>query len=368
MTRRTTRADEEKKEMVKNLRLDEDGILINIWFDEKTKQSFSCIVIPDLMKDSMLRDMHDSVAGGGHLGVKSTWNRLRTKFIWRSAYADVKAHVRACSACNARNHGKRASPGELEPLEAPTKPFQSIKIDIQALSKQPNERGFSKALVITDRFFKWVCATPIKDEKAETIAQYLIEEIIFKYDSPDELISDRAKNFLGNIVQAVCDYGEITKTNTSGWNPQCNRNVERMNGTLAAMLSKYVSRDQSNWDELIPFMTYAYNTLIHPVTECTPWSLVHKYDPRLPTIAGLEKPRRFVKPGEGVREVREYRQGLIQKTTLANEMVHRFLEGERERMRATSEGNSRPDAKLKVGDMVRHRAGNCCFRRSDGKN
>ncbi|GFV20248.1 transposon Ty3-I Gag-Pol polyprotein [Trichonephila clavipes] len=43
--------------------------------------------------------------------------------------------------------------------------------------------------------------------------------------------------------------------------------TERFNKTLADMLSMYVDVEQKNWDEILPFVTFAYNTAKQETTD-----------------------------------------------------------------------------------------------------
>jgi transposase InsO family protein len=53
--------------------------------------------------------------------------------------------------------------------------------------------------------------------------------------------------------EVIRNLGTNHKT-TSSYHPQANGLVERMNHTLAAMLSMYVSQDHKDWDEALPYV------------------------------------------------------------------------------------------------------------------
>ncbi|XP_075723772.1 uncharacterized protein LOC142765850 [Rhipicephalus microplus] len=50
------------------------------------------------------------------------------------------------------------------------------------------------------------------------------------------------------------------------WFLQTNGMTERFNRTLADMLAMYMSEDRTNWDRLLPFVTYAYNSASQTTT------------------------------------------------------------------------------------------------------
>lgn len=55
--------------------------------------------------------------------------------------------------------------------------------------------------------------------------------------------------------------------------------TERFNRTLGDMLAMYVTSDQSNWDQVLPFLTYAYNTATQTTTRFSPFFLLYGREP-----------------------------------------------------------------------------------------
>lgn len=73
----------------------------------------------------------------------------------------------------------------------------------------------------------------------------------------------------------------------SPYHPQTGGHTERYNRTLCGMLAKYVNDEQSDWDEKINSMLFAYRTSIHSSTKETPFYLVYGRQPRLPVDLAL---------------------------------------------------------------------------------
>ena len=61
----------------------------------------------------------------------------------------------------------------------------------------------------------------------------------------------------------------IDKTRTTAFRPQSNGLVERFNRTLEDILSKYVSQNQKDWDEKLPWALLAYRSSEHDTTKCS---------------------------------------------------------------------------------------------------
>lgn len=61
---------------------------------------------------------------------------------------------------------------------------------------------------------------------------------------------------------------------TTDYHTQMNGHTEKLNKTLAGMLSMYTDVYQ-NWYNVLPFVTFVYNTAKQETTGFTPFFLVH---------------------------------------------------------------------------------------------
>jgi len=137
-------------------------------------------------------------------------------------------------------------------------------------------------LVVTDLFTKWVEAFPLVDTTATTLATTLMNDIVCHYGVPTYLHSDQGANLCSAVVQELCHLLEIHTTRTLAYHPEGNRQVERSNHTVEAILAKIIGDDQQNWDLYLPKALLAFRTSIHEVTGFTPYWLVFGHAPQLP--------------------------------------------------------------------------------------
>ncbi|GFX04171.1 transposon Tf2-6 polyprotein [Trichonephila clavipes] len=72
---------------------------------------------------------------------------------------------------------------------------------------------------------------------------------------------------------SLVDLCNIDHRFTTAYHPQTN-GLKRFNKTLADMLSM-LDVEQKNWDEILPFVTFAYNTAKQETTGFTPFYLLH---------------------------------------------------------------------------------------------
>ncbi|CAF4521714.1 unnamed protein product, partial [Didymodactylos carnosus] len=84
---------------------------------------------------------------------------------------------------------------------------------------------------------------------------------------------------LFEVVASRCGVHHIKATT---YDPQTNGLTERMNATIASSIGAYVNQQQSDWDEFLPFITFAYNTSRQESTKMAPFTLMFRRDPTLP--------------------------------------------------------------------------------------
>lgn len=128
------------------------------------------------------------------------------------------------------------------------------------------ERGNKYILVVCDYFTKWTEKIPISNQEAQTGARVLASEVICRYGAPVQLHADQGRNFVSTQMKELCDLLETKKTRTTPYHPKPDGLVERFNRTLEAMLSKYLSENQRDWDTRLRFML-AYRSNVHESTK-----------------------------------------------------------------------------------------------------
>ncbi|GFS41223.1 transposon Ty3-I Gag-Pol polyprotein [Trichonephila inaurata madagascariensis] len=101
------------------------------------------------------------------------------------------------------------------------------------------------------------------------------EEIELKYGAPRTILTDRGKVFESKLVTEFGQLYSSKHRKTTGYHPQTNGLTERINKTLADMLSMYVDVEQTNRDKILPFVTFAYNTAKQETMGYNPFYLLH---------------------------------------------------------------------------------------------
>jgi len=80
----------------------------------------------------------------------------------------------------------------------------------------------------------------------------------------------------------------INQLTTASYRPQGNAIAERVNKTVVGILAMFVSEHQKDWDYLLPFAIYTYNTAMHDGIEESPYVIMYARNPKLPKLEGFE--------------------------------------------------------------------------------
>ncbi|CAJ0848087.1 8034_t:CDS:2, partial [Entrophospora sp. SA101] len=137
--------------------------------------------------------------------------------------------IRSCDTCQQLRNRKKIE--QLHPIEV-GKVFDCVGIDIV---------GPLPITSTTEYLTKWPEARAIKDIQANTVAQFIYEDIICRHGTPKVLLSDRGTSFVNSVVRALCETMKTAHILT-----------ERFNKTLCETLAKYVIQNGNfEWDQFV---------------------------------------------------------------------------------------------------------------------
>ncbi|UYV72561.1 hypothetical protein LAZ67_9003705, partial [Cordylochernes scorpioides] len=255
-----------------------DGILYRKNYDPMGKPWL--LVVPKQMRVDILSEAHDAPMAG-HLGFAKTYDRIRRKYFWPGLHRSVRQYVAHCRECQRRKGSTERPPGQLVPIPPVARPFQKIGIDL--LGRFPTSNDGNKwTVVATDYLTRYAMTKAIPNGSSEEVGKFLVEDVILKHGAPRELISDRGRTFISHTIREINNLCGTAHRFTSAYHPQTNGLTERLNKTLGDMLSMYVDVDQRNWDSVLPYVTFAYNTAKQETTGFSPFYLVHGRDVETP--------------------------------------------------------------------------------------
>lgn len=243
------------------------------------------IVVPTTLTREVIRLNHD-LPTAGHAGVAKTLERVKAKFWWKGMEKDVLDYVRTCKSCSQRTDYGRVKAPLGSVFNEPKTPFEVIAADI--VGPLPTSgHGNVYILSVMDHFTRYCEFVPLPDQTAESIARGIVQRVITKFGVPKFLISDQGASFTSDLIRQLCKFLHVRKLQTTGFHPQANGRLERVHATIARMLSHFVNRHQTDWDEYLPYITMAYNSQGHEATGFSPYEMVFGRKMEVPLEADL---------------------------------------------------------------------------------
>ena len=88
------------------------------------------------------------------------------------------------------------------------------------------------------------------------------------------VISDQGREFVNQIQDELYRLTGTKHRVTSAYHPQTNGLTERFNQTLQTALLKLVNDTQTDWDEHLPAVLFAYRTSQQKATRLTPFEVM----------------------------------------------------------------------------------------------
>ncbi|CAC5398946.1 unnamed protein product [Mytilus coruscus] len=158
-------------------------------------------------------------------------------------------------------------------------PMERMALDI--IGPFPlSKKGNKYALIVSDYFTRWVEGYPMPD--VETIIDNFANNFVCRFGVPRQVHTDQGRQFESALFKELCTRLCIDKTRTTPYRHQSDGLVERLNRSLEEILSKYVSLNQKDWDEQLPWTFMAYRSSVHESSNFFPCKLMLGREIELP--------------------------------------------------------------------------------------
>ena len=181
---------------------------------------------------------------------------------------------------------------------------------------------------------------------AEACAKCLVNEIILRYGTPRQVISDNGSQFVGEVMQQVAHCLGFSQVLTPVYYPAANPE-ERRNRDLKIQLAMLAEERHDEWSVALPSIRFAMNSATHEVTGKTPAFLCFGREMRTPY--DVHKDLRAVVHSENfVPEITPYLKVIAE--TFKD--VRERSEIQQDRAKKYADQRRRPAIKFEVGDEV----------------
>jgi transposase InsO family protein len=108
---------------------------------------------------------------------------------------------------------------------------------------------------------------------AEGMALLFLKEVWKHHGTLWVVLSDRGSQFMARFTHELYKLLGIKLAMSMAYHPQTDSQTERINQELEGYLRIFTSRQQDNWDDLLPLGEFSHNNHVHSSTQQTPFML-----------------------------------------------------------------------------------------------
>lgn len=129
------------------------------------------LVLPSEFRAAVLKSLHDDL---GHLRIERTTDLLRSRFFWPKMSCYAEDYVKNCRVCVTR----KSPCSKSAPLHQIVNSGPMDLVCIDFISMEPDSKGISNVLVVTDHYTRYAQAFPTQNQKAQTVAKWISTSFI----------------------------------------------------------------------------------------------------------------------------------------------------------------------------------------------
>lgn len=264
--------------MAKDGRLDrykfENGYLYRRGkYDTHAGDRLWTICVPEELVPKVLAEKHDEAT---HMGYWKTLRAIQGTYYWPNMHREIYHHVTHCDLCRQikpSNENHRAETGE---YRDPEKVGRMLSVDIIGPLPAAKHSKHAYAVVAVDCFSRYVFAKSFVNATADKIIPFLEEEVLFKFDVPEVVITDNGKQFKSKAFGDFVAKYKIRHSTTPLYHAQANM-VEATNKKVKTGLKAVIlqaKEEQIEWAKHLPRIVMTINTTATTSTSHSPYYIV----------------------------------------------------------------------------------------------
>ena len=196
-----------------------------------------------------------------HLGGQALWKLFSDRYSHKAGRRICIEVAQSCPQCQRGNdYGHRLkTTGTIQSKG----PWDTLSVDI--VGPLPADRRHEFVIVFVDCFSRYSILVPASNYTANTVSDALLRHVVPYFGTPRHLLSDRGREFVGEVWASLTRSLGIQRLLTSPYHPEGNSINERSHRTInnmlwARLLEGVPSR---HWVDKIPSIMLALNAMAH---------------------------------------------------------------------------------------------------------
>ena len=214
-----------------------------------------------LENEEEARKLAQELHSAAHLGGQALWKLFRDQYDFKSGRHICLEVAQSCPQCQmGSDYGHRQkTTGAIQSRG----PWDTLSIDI--VGPLPADHRQEFLIVFVDCYSRYTILVPSSNHTANTVSEALLRHVVPCFGTPRRLLSDRGREFVGEIWGKLLSSLRIQRVLTSPYHPQGNAINEHSHWTLNNMLRARLLEGASSkvWVEKVPGIMLMLNTMSH---------------------------------------------------------------------------------------------------------
>ena len=216
-----------------------------------------------------------------HLGGQALWKLFSDRYSHKAGRRICIEVAQSCPQCQrGSDYGHRQkTTGTIESKG----PWDTLSVDI--VGPLPADRRHEFIIVFVDCYSRFTVLVPASNHTADTVSEALLRHVVPYFGTPRRLLSDRGREFVGEVWGKFTISLGIQRVLTSPYHPEGNSINERSHRTINNMLRARLLRylPSRKWVVEIPGIMFALNAMVHEPHGFSASMIATGREPSLPT-------------------------------------------------------------------------------------
>ena len=225
-------------------------------------------VNPALREDTLLhvqlldneeeaRKLAQELHSATHLGGQTLWKLFGDRYSYKSGRR-LCMEIAQCQMGSDYGHRQKTT-GAIQSQG----PWDTLSVDI--VGSLPADHRQKFLIVFVDCYSRYTILVPSSNHTASTVSEALLRHVVPYFGKPHRLLSDRGREFVGDVWGKLMRSLGIQRVLTSPYHPEGNAINERSHRTLNNMLHPQLLEGSSSkaWVEKVPGIMLALNAMSH---------------------------------------------------------------------------------------------------------
>jgi hypothetical protein len=231
----------------------------NLW--RKDSQGAHKIVVHPDRRIEIMRSTHDNI---GHKGFYATRATVAQRFWWPHMHANILWYTRTCRPCQLRQIRQVLIPPV---IATPAPLFAKVYVDTMHMIPSGSFHYIVQGRCSLTQYPEF---RMLRTETTKTIGDWLFEDILCRWGSIHEIVTDNGPTFLKALAYLAERY-HITHIRISGYNSRANGLVERPHFDVHQSLFKAIEGDQKRWSQVTYPIFWAERITVRKRMGCSPY-------------------------------------------------------------------------------------------------